>query len=126
ASPTATARFSRATGLSVRRTNSSYHSTICTQLVSCAVRASACSAAMAAWAWNSPSRSRVRAACSTSTPSATSPVSHRAPGVVKQHEREQARDLLMVDPRRQLASEPDRLGGENDVTRVALVEDQVE
>jgi hypothetical protein len=30
----------------VRRTSSSYHSTICTQSVSSAVRASACSAAM--------------------------------------------------------------------------------
>jgi hypothetical protein len=50
----------------------------------------------------------------------------RAPGVVQQHEREQARDLLIADPGRQLASEPDRLGGEVDVAGVALVEDQVE
>jgi len=46
--------------------------------------------------------------------------------VVEQHQREQARDLLVVDRGRQLASEPDRLGGEVDVAGVALVEDQVE
>ena len=48
ATATATARLRRATGLPVRRTSSSYHSTICTQSVSPTVRASACSAAMAA------------------------------------------------------------------------------
>jgi hypothetical protein len=46
--------------------------------------------------------------------------------VVQQHERKQARDLLVVDLGRQLASEPDRFGGEVDVAGVALVEDQVE
>jgi hypothetical protein len=45
--------------------------------------------------------------------------------VVERHEREQARDLLMVGLGRQLASEPDRLGGELDVAGVALVEDQI-
>jgi predicted RNA polymerase sigma factor len=39
ASPTATARLRRATALSVRRTTSSYHSTICAQSVSSAFRA---------------------------------------------------------------------------------------
>ncbi len=77
AAPTATARLSRTTGLSVRRASSSYHSTICTQSVSPAVGASAWSAATAAWAWNSPSRSRARAACSIPTPSAIDSVSHR-------------------------------------------------
>ena len=46
--------------------------------------------------------------------------------MVEQHQREQARHLLVVDPGRQLAGEPDRLGGEVDVAGVALVEDQVE
>jgi hypothetical protein len=41
--------------------------------------------------------------------------------VVEQHEREQARDLLIIDLRRQLASEPDRLAGEVDVAGVAHV-----
>ena len=50
----------------------------------------------------------------------------RAPCVLKQHERKQARHLLVVDLGRQLASEPDRFGGEVDVAGVALVEDQVE
>ena len=145
ASPTATARLSRTTGLSVRRASSSYHSTICTQSVSPAVGASACSAAIAAWAWNSPSRSRARAACRISTPSAIDrgvpPAAvllgerhqpavgggaGRAAGVVEQHQGEQPRHLGVVDHGRELPGEPDRLGGEVDVAGVALVEDQVE
>ena len=51
ASPTATARLSRTTGESVSASSSSYQPTICTQSVSSAVLASACSAAIAAWAW---------------------------------------------------------------------------
>ena len=50
----------------------------------------------------------------------------RAPRVVQQHEREQAGDLLMADGGGQLAGQPDRLGGQVDIARVALVEDQVE
>src|SRR6185312_17326913 len=100
---------------------------------------------MAAWAWNSPTRSRVRAAWSTSTRSAIMRVSHRlrscsasgtrlpsgrgpcrAPRVVDQHEREEARHFLIFGLGRQLAGEPDRLGGEVDVAGVALVEYEVE
>ena len=78
ASPTATARLRRTTGLSASRTSSSYHSTIWTQSVSSAVRASACRAAIAACAWYCPSRSRASAACRRPTPSAISAGSHVA------------------------------------------------
>ena len=46
--------------------------------------------------------------------------------MVQQHEREQARDLLMTGGGGQLAGQPDRLGGQVDVAGVALVEDEVE
>jgi hypothetical protein len=48
------------------------------------------------------------------------------PGVVEQHEGEQPRHLGVVDPGRELPGEPDGLGGQVHVARVALVEDQVE
>ena len=46
--------------------------------------------------------------------------------MVQQHQGEQSVDLGVVDQRRQLAGEPDRLGREVDVARVALVEDEVQ
>lgn len=59
-SPTATARLCRTTGLPVRRNNSPYHVTICTQPVAVAVCVSAFKA-VPAWACHSPSRSRANA-----------------------------------------------------------------
>ena len=46
--------------------------------------------------------------------------------MVEQHEGEQTLDLGEVHQRSELPREPDRLGGEVDVARVALVEDEVE
>jgi hypothetical protein len=46
--------------------------------------------------------------------------------VVQQRQRQQPRGLLVIDHRRQLPGEPDRLGRQVDVAGVALVEDQVE
>ncbi|CAM5360631.1 hypothetical protein SVIOM342S_09131 [Streptomyces violaceorubidus] len=46
--------------------------------------------------------------------------------MVEQHQRQQPRHLRMVDRGRQLPGEPDGLGGEVDVTGVALVEDEIE
>ena len=50
----------------------------------------------------------------------------RAAGVVQQHQGEQPVDLGVVDQRGQLPGEADRLGGEVDVARVALVEHEVQ
>ncbi len=47
-------------------------------------------------------------------------------GVMEQHEFEQAVDLGKIHQCGQLSREADRLGGEIDVARVALVEDEVE
>ena len=118
ASPTATARLRRTTGLPVSASSSSYHCTTCTQSVSSAVAASACSAAIAAWSWNSPRRSRASAACRISTPSsievavpeaavllgerdegAVGPQPRRPTGVVEQHQREQPVGLRVVGRR---------------------------
>ena len=49
-----------------------------------------------------------------------------AASVVQQHQREQTVDLGIIHRRGQLPGEPDRLGGEVDLARVALVEDEVE
>ena len=46
--------------------------------------------------------------------------------VVQQHQCEQPVDLGVVHRRRQLPGQPDRLGGQVDVARVALVEDEVQ
>jgi hypothetical protein len=46
--------------------------------------------------------------------------------VVQQHQRQQARGLLVVGDRRQLPGEADGFGRQVDVAGVALVEDQVE
>ena len=50
----------------------------------------------------------------------------RAPGVVQQHQGEQAVGLRVRPERRELAGQPDRLRGQVHVAGVALVEDQVE
>jgi hypothetical protein len=49
-----------------------------------------------------------------------------APGVVEQHQRQQPRHLLVPGHLRQLPGEPDRLGGQVDIARVALVEHEVQ
>jgi hypothetical protein len=48
------------------------------------------------------------------------------PGLVQQHQGEQAVDLGVVHERRQLPGEPDGLGREIDVARISLVEHEVE
>ena len=46
--------------------------------------------------------------------------------VVQQHQGEQPVDLGVVHEGRELPGQPDRLGGEVDIARVALVEDEVQ
>lgn len=50
----------------------------------------------------------------------------RSPGVVQQEQCQQSGDLRGVGGGRELAGQPDRLGGKVDVARVALVEHQVQ
>ena len=69
---------------------------------------------------------RLRSCSASGTMLPSGRVRLRRARVVQQHQGEQPVDLGIVHQGRELSGEPDRLGREVDVARVALVEDEVE